>query len=180
LIAWQDWRAARNRLFKDHSQSPLDTGQRARFRSLAYFAHDPSWRVVGQIDRKVAPLTTHVQLAQDGAFQYSRFGRVRFEVQGSRYELSLFWIQGYGGGLFLPFGDKTNGSDTYGGGRYLYDTIKGADLGPEGIGLILDFNYAYNPSCAYNSQWVCPLTPPENKLPIAVTSGERSFKDSPV
>jgi uncharacterized protein (DUF1684 family) len=87
--------------------------------------------------------------------------------------LSLFWISGYGGGVFVPFADATSRETTYGGGRYLLDTIKGADLGstPEGE-IILDFNFAYNPSCAYNPRWTCPLAPPENRLPFAVTAGE--------
>ncbi|MDX1605233.1 MAG: DUF1684 domain-containing protein [Candidatus Competibacterales bacterium] len=75
--------------------------------------------------------------------------------------------------LFLPFLDATSGQGSYGGGRYLYDSIKGADLGAGADTLVLDFNYAYNPSCAYDPRWVCPLAPPENRLPFAVEAGER-------
>ena len=89
--------------------------------------------------------------------------------------LNLYWIEGYGGGLFLPFRDATNGRVSYGGGRYLYDTIKGADLGAGSESVLLDFNFAYNPSCAYNDRWVCPLSPPENWLPQAIRAGEKSF-----
>ncbi|HEX2293734.1 MAG TPA: DUF1684 domain-containing protein, partial [Actinomycetota bacterium] len=81
---------------------------------------------------------------------------------------------GYGGGLFLPFRDATSGRSTYGAGRYLYDTIKGADLGAEDGRLVLDFNFAYNPSCAYDPRWACPLAPPSNRLDVAVEAGERS------
>ena len=102
--------------------------------------------------------------------------RVRFAVPGHEAELSLFWVGGYGGGLFLPFRDATHGRETYGGGRYLYDTIKGADLGAGVDEVVLDFNYAYNPSCAYNDRWVCPLSPPENSLPFAVEAGEKLFR----
>jgi uncharacterized protein (DUF1684 family) len=91
--------------------------------------------------------------------------------------LSLFWINGYGGGLFLPFGDTTNRQTTYGAGRYLYDTIKGADLGTSRTEVVLDFNFAYSPSCAYNPRWVCPLAPPENRLPFPVPAGEMIFTD---
>ena len=88
-------------------------------------------------------------------------------------ELAVFWIAGYGGGVFVPFADATNGRETYGSGRYLIDTIKGADLGSDGAGnLILDFNFAYNPSCAYAARYVCPLPPPGNRLPQPVRSGE--------
>ncbi len=99
---------------------------------------------------------------------------VRFTspTSGTPLTLRAFWLTGYGGGIFLPFGDATNGSSTYGGGRYLYDTIKGADLG-FGDPLVLDFNYAYHPSCAYNPRWVCPLAPPENVLAESVEAGER-------
>jgi uncharacterized protein len=90
--------------------------------------------------------------------------------------LSLFWITGYGGGIFLPFGDASNRHTTYGGGRYLYDTIKGADLGTGLQEIVLDFNYAYNPSCAYNPRWVCPLSPPENRLPFPIAAGEMAFE----
>ena len=85
-------------------------------------------------------------------------------------------IMGYGGGIFLPFGDLTCGRETYGGGRYLLDTIKHADLGHEDAGLVIDFNYAYNPSCAYSPRWSCPLTPPENRLPVAIPVGEQSYE----
>ena len=89
-------------------------------------------------------------------------------------ELTLWWIGGYGGGLFLPFTDGTSGQETYGGGRYLLDAIKGADLGlSHGGRLILDFNFAYTPSCALNPAYVCPLSPPENRVPIELRAGER-------
>ena len=90
-------------------------------------------------------------------------------------ELTLYWIEGYGGGVFLPFADATSGTETYGGGRYLLDTIKGADLGkirPDAT-LVLDFNFSYFPSCAYSSRYVCPLAPASNRLNGAVRAGER-------
>jgi uncharacterized protein (DUF1684 family) len=90
-------------------------------------------------------------------------------------ELTLYWIEGYGGGVFLPFTDATSGTETYGGGRYLLDTIKGADLGslrPDGSA-ILDFNFAYFPSCSYSSRYVCPLAPSGSRLRGAVRGGER-------
>jgi uncharacterized protein (DUF1684 family) len=124
--------------------------------------------------------TLDVALPADGLFRYTRIAGVRFSVQGHEAALSLFWIEGYGGGLFMPFRDMSNGQGTYGGGRYLYDTIKGADLGAgskeDFAGqILLDFNYAYNPSCAYSEQWVCPLAPRENWLPFPVQAGEKAF-----
>ena len=90
-------------------------------------------------------------------------------------ELTAYWLLGYGGGVFLPFADATSGRETYGAGRYLLDTIKSADLGtaPDGRA-VLDFNFAYNPSCAYSARYLCPLAPPVNRLAAAVRAGEAS------
>jgi hypothetical protein len=87
--------------------------------------------------------------------------------------LELYWLTSYGGGLFLPFADATSGTETYGAGRYLLDTVKGADLGQEEGRLVLDFNFAYFPSCAYDPRWTCPLAPPANRLSVPVRAGER-------
>ncbi|MGB0388064.1 MAG: DUF1684 domain-containing protein [Ardenticatenaceae bacterium] len=170
--AWERFRAARDELFLSHSQTPLLLEQREAFSGISYYSYDPSWRVIGRLDGEVKRERFEVNLGEDGLFRYSRVGRVHFTVHGQEAELSLFWIEGYGGGLFLPFLDATSGKTTYGGGRYLYDSIKGADLGINGQTMVLDFNYAYNPSCSYNHLWVCPLSPPENRLPFAVEAGE--------
>ena len=89
--------------------------------------------------------------------------------------LTIYWMAGYAGGLFLPFRDTTNGTTTYGAGRYLLDAAKSADLGGSADRgtLILDFNFAYHPSCAFDPRWSCPLAPPENRLDVAVEAGER-------
>ena len=86
--------------------------------------------------------------------------------------LDVWRLTSYGGGIFVPFRDGTAGTSTYGAGRYLIDTIKGADLGGDASGLVVDFNFAYNPSCAYDSAWVCPLAPPGNRLAAPVRGGE--------
>jgi hypothetical protein len=85
----------------------------------------------------------------------------------------VYWLAGYGGGVFIPFRDATSGTATYGGGRYLWDSVKGADLGSVGDELVLDFNYAYHPSCTYDPQWSCPLAPRDNWLDIPIEAGER-------
>ncbi len=87
--------------------------------------------------------------------------------------MDLYWLEGYAGGLFVPFADATSGATTYGAGRYLLDTVKGADLGTRDGRLVLDFNFAYNPSCSYDPRWSCPLAPPGNRLTVAITAGER-------
>lgn len=166
------FRQARDDLFHHHSQSALSPDQKAAFTGLRYYAYNPAYRVVAQIDQNVEPDILQVDLGEDGRLTYERFGQVKFTLPNGSGRLSLFWIKGYGGGVFLPFGDTTNKDITYGAGRYLYDTIKGADLGTEGDSIILDFNYAYNPSCSYNARWVCPLAPAENRLSFPVFAGE--------
>src|SRR5438552_1714105 len=104
--------------------------------------------------------------------RFGRFAVARFELADGEHELELYWLDAYGGGIFLPFGDGTNGQETYGAGRYLLDTVKGADLGGRGDELVLDFNFAFNPSCAYDESWACPLSPPPNRMPLRVEAGE--------
>ena len=176
LYGWRDWRSTRNDLFKHHSQSPLSQEQRDEFAGLAYYDYRPEFCVEARLESTVASESFHVYLSTDGDFNYSRVATAHFVVMGITARLSLFWIEGYGGGLFLPFKDATNGHETYGGGRYLYDTIKGVDLGVSNEKILLDFNFAYNPSCAYHPRWVCPLSPRENTLPFPVTAGEKDFE----
>jgi uncharacterized protein (DUF1684 family) len=167
------FRAARERLFRDHADSPIPSERRRGWSGLAWFDYDPAWRLTAAVERVVACTEFEIGLAADGVLRCARVGRARFTVRGSAAVLSLYWLEGYGGGIWLPFADASSGRETYGGGRYLYDTIKGADLGCDADRIVLDFNFAYNPSCAYDERWSCPLSPPENRLPFAVTAGER-------
>ena len=114
-----------------------------------------------------------MDLGADGAFTMRQIATVNVDLPTGHGSLGVYWIEGYGGGIFLPFRDETNNNTTYGGGRYLYDTIKSADLGTTDTTMQLDFNYAYHPSCCYNDDWVCPLAPPQNTLSFAVPVGER-------
>ena len=172
--AARECRAARDHLFKTHPLSALEPDQREAFTGLPYAPYDPAWRFVVPVETEdIEPEVFSAELPE-GLFRYQRCGQVRFGAGGV---LSLFWILGYGGGLFLPFGDTTNGQTTYGGGRYLYDTIKGADLGAGPESIVLDFNFAYHPSCYYSPRWTCPLTPSENRLPFAVPVGELSNRE---
>ncbi len=172
---WHTYRSARERLFRVHVQSPLSPEQQHTFRQLCYYDYDPELRFVLPVDSSVEPETFNLELHDDGLVRMRRFGRIHFTVEGQRVSLSLFWILGYGGGVLLPFRDLTNNGETYGGGRYLLDTIKHADLGQEGDCLVIDFNYAYNPSCAYNPRWHCPLAPIENRLPVSIRAGEQMY-----
>lgn len=170
--AWQGWRALRDELVASHPQSPLDASQREAFAGLSYFDYDPAARVLATVGR-VEPAVLDIPVSRGDRYRFTRFGEAAFELYGRRLSLGLYWLEGYGGGVFLSFTDATSGDSTYGAGRYLLDTVKGADLGMEGEELVLDFNFAYHPSCAYDRRWACPLAPPENRLPVAVAAGER-------
>lgn len=175
IEAWDLFRAGRDRLFQSHAQTPLTPAQREGFSGLGYYPYDPIWQVQGTIDRNVDRAALSIELPADGLLRLTRVAQVHFVAEDREATLAVFWIEGYGGGLFLPFRDATCGQESYGGGRYLYDTIKGADLGAGADDILLDFNYAYNPSCAYNEQWVCPLAPQENWLPFEIKAGEKRF-----
>jgi uncharacterized protein (DUF1684 family) len=170
---WAMWREGRDRLFRDHPASPLTAARREGFRGLATYGYDPALRfevATAPPDKKE---TIVIDLGDDGTLHLRPLARTQGLEGVLGGELTVYWIAAYGGGLFLPFGDATNGRETYGGGRYLLDSIKGADLGRAGERLILDFNFAYYPSCAHSPAWTCPLPMPENRLPAPVTGGER-------
>jgi uncharacterized protein (DUF1684 family) len=168
------FRAARERLFREHPESSIAPERRAAWAGFRWYPYDAAWRVRGVIDATAPRQTFEIPLAADGLLRCTRVGHARFIIAGRASALAMYWLEGYGGGLWLPFSDLSSGVDTYGGGRYLFDTIKGADLGISGAEIMLDFNYAYNPSCAYDDRWSCPLSPEENRLPFAVTAGERT------
>ena len=174
-LAWHDFRRTRDTLFRRHPQSPLDDEQRDTFRNLRYFPYLLDLRLSGSFTPISEPKTLSVDLPKEGLLRYTEIGTIQFGLSDNQVELTLYWIEGYGGGLFLPFRDASNGRDTFGGGRYLYDSIKGADLGAQSKTILLDFNFAYNPSCAYNDRWICPLAPSNNWLSLEIAAGEKSF-----
>jgi uncharacterized protein (DUF1684 family) len=165
------WRVRRDELFRSHPQSPLADPTRVGFGGIAYFLYDPAWRLTAAVSQ-LPPVPVAIGSSGEGPITFTRFAEARFSAGGEEHALELYWLEGYGGGLFLPFRDSTSGSETYGAGRYLLDTVKGADLGMDGQRLVLDFNFAYNPSCSYDPSWVCPLSPPANRLPFAIRAGE--------
>jgi uncharacterized protein (DUF1684 family) len=172
--AWEGWRATRDRLFAEHPQSPVPPEQRPGFTGLPFYGYEPRLRALAEVEeaqQESYDIATSGE--REGTYRFTRFALARFDLAGRPFTLELFWLEGYGGGLFVPFRDRTSGRSTYGAGRYLLDTVKGADLGMQGERLVLDFNFAYNPSCAYDPRWVCPLSPPSNRLDVAVEAGER-------
>ncbi len=172
------FRARRDELFGSHPQSALSPAQRARITGLRYWSYDPACRFVLRVEPVESGTVVETELGADGLLRMQRCGIIRFTLGGQACCLTLFWLQGYGGGLFLPFRDLTSGAESYGGGRYLLDTIKHADLGQVGDDLVVDFNFAYNPSCAYDDRWVCPLAPPENWLSVRIEAGEQRYMNS--
>ena len=169
--AWQRWRATRDGLFRDHPDSPLE--DRSGFTGLSCFPYDSALRFTARLLPGDGPEIA-VDTGADGTLRMTPFARTAGLRAALGGELTLYWIAGYGGGVFLPFRDATSGRESYGGGRYLLDTIKGADLGAAADGAVLDFNFSYNPSCSYSPRFVCPLAPAENRLPAAVRAGERA------
>ncbi|WP_067503838.1 DUF1684 domain-containing protein [Actinoplanes sp. TFC3] len=168
----EDFRAQRDHLFATHPQSAIARGE--PFDGLRYFA--PTDEFIAEVDLREAPGEIDIDTGgPDGVCHYSRAGI----LQTPWGELSLWWLRAYGGGLFLPVRDLTSGPESYGGGRYLTDTVKGTHgRGLELLGgnrVRLDFNYLYNPSCAYNEAWLCPLAPPENTLRVAIRAGELKY-----
>jgi len=179
------FRSAKDELFRTHPQSPMPNQARAGFRGLAYWDYDPSWRVparfvplqaaAGPHDQIAAPRPLALPSSGPGAIALRHIGHLALGGRLIGKHLGVFWIEGYGGGLFLPFLDRTSGNASYRAGRYLLDTLKSADHGIDAASgeLILDLNMAFHPSCVYDPRWACPLAPPENRLQIAVTAGER-------
>ncbi len=170
--AWRRWRDVRDELFRAHPQSPLPAERRAVFEGIPYFDYEPALRVLGVVEPAER---IEREIATSGArpYAFTRFARTRFDLAGVEHALDLYWLDGYGGGLYLSFADATSGRETYGACRYLLDTVKGSDLGERNGKLVLDFNFSYNPSCSYDPRWVCPLAPPGNRLTLAVRGGEK-------
>ena len=186
-IALAHWRAVRELLYREHPQSPVPAEARATF-AAHHFDHDPGLRfeVALETAPPPAPSALALELPNSGAdtLAFSRVGRIEIPFAEGPRALSVFWMAGYAGGLFIPFRDATNGVETYGAGRYLVDAAKSADLGgdpaagtagaaPTPGTITIDFNFAYHPSCAFDPRWACPLAPPENRVDIAVRAGER-------
>lgn len=158
------WVTARSAMFVDHPATA-----RLGSQQLVHAPYDPSFRFVVPIED--APEESWVYpTATDGDVPFVRIGRVTLGDLGS---LDVWWLDSYGGGVFVPFKDATNGSMTYGAGRYVLDTVKGADLGrTRDEEWVVDLNFAYNPSCVYNPAWACPLAPAGNRLTDEVPVGE--------
>ncbi len=162
------FREEKDQFFKTDPQSPLTRQQRKEFHGLNYFPENPSLRLEVSVDEFPEKQEVEFQTSAGDVQKYQRYGRFKFQVDGQPAELTLFWD---GRSFFLPFADNQAGKETYGAGRYLE---------PERLDdnhFLVDFNLAYNPYCAYNDAWSCPLTPFENRLKVPIRAGEKVFRE---
>jgi uncharacterized protein (DUF1684 family) len=162
-------RAQKDQFFKRHPQSPLAPEQQQTFQGLRYFPENPALRLIVPIEEFGDQHLIVMQTSTGDVREYTRYGRLRFSVDGQAAELTLY---ADGDMYFLPFADMLAGVETYGAGRYLE---------PEPLGdgrFLVDFNLAYNPYCAYNDDWSCPITPSENRLAVPIRAGEQIYKDT--
>ncbi len=165
--AHRDWVTGRDALFARHPSTPLLPEHRDDFGGLPVAEYDPAWRFELELE-PTEEQRLEVETGTDGVVPFERIGVVRVPDVGT---LDVWRLASYGGGLFLPVKDPS--PDTYGGGRYLLDTVKGADLGGGPGRLVVDLNFAYHPSCAYDPRWSCPLAPEGNRVPAPVAAGEQ-------
>jgi uncharacterized protein len=166
------WRSGRDALFRTHPQSPLPPRDPLRDTGLPYWAYDPAMRFEVPLLAAPGPRQWAVPTDGDGATTLHRVGQVTFPAPLNA-TVDVWWLQQYAGGLFLPLRDGTAGDASYGAGRYVLDTAKGADLGGTAGKLVIDLNFLYHPSCRYSSRYQCPLPPPGDAIAAPVRAGER-------
>jgi uncharacterized protein len=164
-----DFRKEKDEFFAHHLQSPLTPGQKRGFIGLQYFPENDALRLEIKVELLPEQEPMQMQTSTGGVQSYIRFGRFKFQVDGQEAELTIYQNEH---GYFLPFVDALAGKETYPAGRYLE---------PEplpGNRFLVDFNIAYNPLCAYNEMWSCPITPAENRLKVPIRAGEKLFEDA--
>ena len=162
------FRAEKDDFFKHHPQSPLLRDQKAKFAGLQYFPENESLRLEVKVQRFEDESQIVMQTSTGGVQEYIRYGRFKFDVDGQPAELTIYENEN---GYFLPFVDALAGKETYPAGRYLEPEPLPGDR------FLVDFNLAYNPNCAYNEMWSCPITPAENRLKVPVRAGEKLFHE---
>jgi uncharacterized protein (DUF1684 family) len=162
----ESFRAEKNEFFGSHPQSPLSREQQNRFQGLSYFAENDSLRLEVKVDEFPVRESFEMQTSTGDVQLYEKFGKFRFVVDGEEAELTIYQSDH---GFFLPFVDSLAGRETYPAGRYLEpEPLPGGRF-------LVDFNISYNPYCAYNEMWSCPITPAENHLKVAIRAGEKLF-----
>jgi uncharacterized protein (DUF1684 family) len=163
---YMEFRKEKDEFFARDPRSPLTREQKKTFQGLSYFPPSEAFRFDLEVEEFAEKPIVMIQTSTGDVQEYERYGKFRFTIQDQPVELTLYRNEI---GYFLPFADSLAGVETYPAGRYLE---------PEPLGgrrFLLDFNFAYNPYCAYNENWSCPLTPPENRLKVAIPAGEKIF-----
>lgn len=162
-----EFRAEKDEFFRDHFQSPLTSEQKRSFKGLEYFPENQALRLEVEVERLFDQAPMQMQTSTGGVQMYVRHSRFKFQVDGQAAELTIYQNED---GYFLPFVDSLAGKETYPAGRYLEpDELHGNRF-------LVDFNLAYNPYCAYNELWSCPITPAENRLKVPIRAGEKLFE----
>ncbi len=169
-----EWRKERDTFFKTHQRSPLSPKEKRNFKGLKYYPFNPKYVFCGQIERNIFhinnPKYYATFLTNKGTNKrYIRYGTFHFKLDGKEYSIEIYKSI-LSDNLFIPFKDKTNGKESYDGGRYIDAEIL------QGYKMVLDFNMAYYPSCAYNDNFICVLPPRENTLDVEIRAGEKNFK----
>jgi len=164
-----------NAQYKDASESPLKEKDRKNFTTLDFFKFDASYVVIAKLKRTPESKWFKMKTTTNRVSEERVYGILSFELSGNSYELNayqgkeLMTEEGFKDYLFLPFLDDTNGEKTYGGGRYIDLRI------PEGDSIEIDFNSAYNPYCAYNEKYSCPIVPRQNYVSTTIEAGVKAF-----
>lgn len=166
------WRSGRDRLFRTHPQSPLPPHDPLRESGIPYWPYDAELRFELPLLPMSDPVRLSVPTGGDGVTELRRIGHLELPAPLAA-TLDVWWLDQYAGGLFIPLRDGTAGDSSYGGGRYLLDTAKSADLGGTDTTLTVDLNFLYHPSCPYSPEWICPLAPEGNTVSASVRAGER-------
>jgi uncharacterized protein len=166
------WRDGRDLMMRSHPQSPLPADDPMRASGVPYWPYDPALRWQVPVEPVSRPQRLEIDAGQDGVTHLGQAGWVALPDPVGR-RLAVWWLDQYAGGIFLPVRDATAGNGSYGGGRYLLDTAKGADLGSAGRALVIDLNFLYHPSCRYDPRWVCPLAPKADTIDVPIRAGER-------
>jgi uncharacterized protein len=164
----EEFRLAKDEFFEKDEQSPLTDNQKLNFHGLNYFPDIPALHLVLPVEEFATKEKIKMPTSTGEVQVYTRYGKIEFEVDGQPAELTVYASRE---GFFLPFVDALAGKETYGAGRYLEPSLAGAGK------LLIDFNYAYNPYCAYNENWSCPITPAENRLKVPIKAGEKVFHE---
>ena len=170
-VAHALWRVERNVMFRTHPQSPLPPDHPMRTTGVRYWPYNPAVRFELPLEPVQHEQLLDLPISSQGALKLRLLGHVRLPAPLG-FELAVWRLHQYGGGLFVPLRDGTAGTSTYSGGRHLLDMVKGADLGGSDTSITIDLNFAYHPACAYDPSWVSPLAPPDNTTVVPVYAGE--------